>query len=76
MTDAYDGPKYPDVEVQLSGEDGNVFSIIGRIAKALRRQVSRRTFDVATDDDAIAATEAYFARPAVRSAGNITVRVG
>lgn len=36
----------------------------------------RRTFDVATDDDAIAATEAYFARPAVRSAGNITVRVG
>ena len=30
-------PKYPDVEVQLSGEDGNAFFIIGRVAKALRR---------------------------------------
>ena len=28
--------KYPDVDVQLSGEDGNVFSIIGRVSKALR----------------------------------------
>lgn len=30
-------PKYPDVEVQLTGEDGNVFGIIARIRKALRR---------------------------------------
>jgi hypothetical protein len=30
-------PKYPDVEVQLSGEDGNIFGIIGKIGKALRR---------------------------------------
>jgi hypothetical protein len=30
--------KYPDVEVQLSGEDGNVFSIIGRVSKAIRRK--------------------------------------
>jgi hypothetical protein len=30
-------PKYPDVEVQLTGEDGNAFFIIGRIGKALRR---------------------------------------
>lgn len=28
---------HPDVEVQLSGEDGNVFGIIGRVSKALRR---------------------------------------
>lgn len=30
-------PKYPDVEVQLSGEDGNAFMIIGRTMAALRR---------------------------------------
>lgn len=30
-------PKYPQIEVQLSDEDGNVFSIIGRVVKAMRR---------------------------------------
>jgi hypothetical protein len=30
-------PKYPDVTVQLSGEDGNAFFIIGRVMAALRR---------------------------------------
>lgn len=30
-------PKYPDVEVQLSGRDGNVFGIIGDVTGALRR---------------------------------------
>lgn len=29
-------PKYPDIEVQLSDEDGNAFFIIGRVRKALR----------------------------------------
>lgn len=29
-------PRYPDVHVQLSGEDGNAFFIIGRVRKALR----------------------------------------
>ena len=29
--------KFPEVHVQLSGEDGNVFSIIGRVIQALRR---------------------------------------
>lgn len=28
---------YPDVQVQLSGEDGNAFVIIARIGAALRR---------------------------------------
>lgn len=41
-----DGPKYPNIEVQLSGEDGNVFYIIGKIGKALRRHV-----DVATEKE-------------------------
>jgi hypothetical protein len=29
-------PKYPDIFVRLSGEDGNAFSIIARVRKALR----------------------------------------
>ena len=33
--------KYPDVAVRLSGTDGSAFSIIGRVAGALRREVSR-----------------------------------
>jgi hypothetical protein len=32
-----DVPKYPDVHVQLSGEDGNAFAIMGRVRSALRR---------------------------------------
>ena len=29
--------KYPHIEVQLTGEDGNAFFIIGRVMKALKR---------------------------------------
>lgn len=29
--------KYPEIEVQLSGIDGNAFAIIGAVSKALRR---------------------------------------
>jgi hypothetical protein len=32
--------KHGNVTVQLTGEDGNAFAIIGRVAGALRRQVS------------------------------------
>ena len=30
-------PKYPHVHVQLSGEDGNAFSILGRVQREMRR---------------------------------------
>lgn len=30
-------PRYPDVSIRLSGEDGNIFSIIGRVRGALRK---------------------------------------
>lgn len=30
-------PKYPDVEVQLSSENGNAFVILGSVERALRR---------------------------------------
>jgi hypothetical protein len=29
-------PRYPEVQVQLTGEDGNAFAILGRTAAALR----------------------------------------
>jgi hypothetical protein len=29
--------RYPEIEVHLTGEDGNAFSILGRITKAMRR---------------------------------------
>jgi hypothetical protein len=32
-----DFPKYPYITVSLSGEDGNAFSILGRVRKAMRR---------------------------------------
>lgn len=31
------GVKHPEVEVQLTGTDGNVFAIIGKVRDALRR---------------------------------------
>lgn len=34
-------PKYPGVEVQMSGEDGNAMSIIVRVGVALRRGLPR-----------------------------------
>jgi len=30
-------PKYPDVHVQLTGEDGNAFAIMGAVSIALKR---------------------------------------
>lgn len=30
-------PKYPEINVQLVGEDGNAFVIIGKVVKALKR---------------------------------------
>ncbi len=29
--------KYPEIEVQLTGNDGNAFAIMGAVRKALRR---------------------------------------
>lgn len=30
-------PKYPNVEVQLTGQDGNAYTIMGTVVRALRR---------------------------------------
>lgn len=31
------GIKYPDIRVQLTGNDGNAFAIVGAVSRALRR---------------------------------------
>lgn len=31
--------RYPDVHVQLTGQDGNAFALIGQAFKAIRQQV-------------------------------------
>jgi hypothetical protein len=48
--------KFPEVEVQLVGLDGNAFSILGRVAQAMRRAgISKEDIDAyhadATSDD-------------------------
>ncbi|AWY05079.1 hypothetical protein SEA_PLATTE_100 [Microbacterium phage Platte] len=30
-------PKYPNIEVELSGQDGNAFMILGRVQRMMRR---------------------------------------
>jgi hypothetical protein len=32
-----DDVKFPDVEVQLTGTDGNAFAVMGQVARALRK---------------------------------------
>jgi hypothetical protein len=51
-----DQVKYPEVRVQLEGEDGNAFAILGRVQKALRRagvddEEVQRFIREATSDD-------------------------
>lgn len=37
MDSKHEGPKYPEVFVNLIGTDGNAFAILGRVQGALRR---------------------------------------
>ena len=32
------GPRFAQVQVQLSGHDGNIFAIMGRVIRALRKE--------------------------------------
>lgn len=44
-------PKYPNVEVQLTGQDGNAFFIIARVNKALKKAgVSKEEIDAFMED--------------------------
>lgn len=45
------GPKHPNVNVQLVGEDGNAFSILGRVKAALRKAgISKNEQDAFLDE--------------------------
>lgn len=51
-------PKYPNVKVQLSGRDGNVFAIIGRCRVAARdKRVPTDAIKAFTDE--VMATHSY-----------------
>lgn len=36
MTNLKGGPKYPEIEVQLVGNDGNAWAIMGAVSEALK----------------------------------------
>ena len=43
--------RYPDITVQLTGNDGNAFMIIGAVSRALRRHgVGKEEIDVFTEE--------------------------
>lgn len=43
--------KYPNVTVQLTGEDGNAFAIMSAVTKAMRREgISREEQDAFTEE--------------------------
>jgi hypothetical protein len=44
------GPKYPDIEVQLTGQDGNAFMILGAVQRALREAVGPAEASAFMDD--------------------------
>lgn len=43
--------RYPDIKVQLTNEDGNAFSILGRVRKAMKKAgVSKEEIDEFTKE--------------------------
>jgi hypothetical protein len=43
--------KYPNVEVRLSGTDGNAFAILGKVMKEMRKEgVSKEEIEVFMDE--------------------------
>lgn len=52
--------KYPEIEVQLTGGDGNAFAIIGAVSKAIKREGVAAGYFV-DSAEAYRAAEAYSA---------------
>lgn len=40
-------PKYPDITVQLTGNDGNAYAILGAMSEALKRGLPEQGLDAA-----------------------------
>jgi len=67
MSDQTDsGPKYPDVEVQLTSGDGNAFAVLGAVQKALRRAHVPDDEVKAFLDDAMSSDYDHLLRTAMR----------
>jgi hypothetical protein len=45
-------PKYPDITIQLSGDDGNAFAILGKCHRAIRKAGLPREEWLAFEDEA------------------------
>lgn len=60
-------PKYPEIEVQLSGEDGNAMMIIGRVSGAMRRGGASKDDISAFTDDAMSGDYDNVIRAAMRA---------
>lgn len=43
-------PRYPDVEVELVGQDGNAFAILGAVTRALRQAGHAEVVDEFMDE--------------------------
>ena len=43
-------PKYPEVKVQLTGKDGNIFYILGRCKNASRGKMTNEQFEEFSKD--------------------------
>lgn len=59
--------KYPNIHVQLTGEDGNAFNIIGTVARAIRSSAADRNYggdnpEFETAQEAALAAEEFTAR--------------
>ena len=54
-------PKFPNIEVELLGQDGNVFGSIGKVAKALKKanlpdeakEFTKKAFDAGSYDEVL-----------------------
>lgn len=47
-------PRYPDIEVQLTGQDGNAYAILGTVQKALRTHLNAEGMDAEAIDSEVA----------------------
>lgn len=43
-------PKYKDIDIKLSGVDGNVYSILGKCMKAFKKYLNENKLDIGEAD--------------------------
>ena len=58
--------RFPEIEVQLSGEDGNAFAILGRVRRKLRRAGATEEEQAEFMDEAMAGDYDYLLQTVMR----------